>query len=96
MTRSPRLEIEYCRKCGWLPRAGRMEQELLTTFEMELGEVALVPGTDGIFEVRVNGATIWSRHEESRFPELRELKDLIGDRIASGKALGQLDSRTLQ
>ena len=58
MTRSSRLEIEYCGKCGWLPRPGRMAVELLTTFEMELGEVALDPGTGGIFDVRVNGATI--------------------------------------
>ena len=73
-----------------------MALELLTTFGMELGQVAFVPGTGGIFEVRVNGATIWSRHAESRFPELKELKDLIGDRIAPGKAFGQLDSRTSQ
>ena len=96
MTRSSRLETEYCRKCGWLPGAGYMAQELLTTFERELGEVALIPGSGGIFEVRVDGETIWSRHEESRFPEPEELKVLIGDRIAPGKALGQLDSHTWQ
>ena len=94
MTRSSRLEIEYCRQCGWPPRAGYMAQELLTTFEREFGEVALVPGSGGIFEVRVGGETIWSRHEKSWFPEPEELKVLIGDRIAPGKALGQLDSRT--
>ena len=41
---TPRLEIEYCRQCRWLLRAAWLGQELLTTFDKELGEVALVPG----------------------------------------------------
>ncbi len=71
MANSPRLEIEYCRQCRWLLRAGWMAQELLTTFSDELGEVALVPGTGGIFEIRVDGETVWSRKQQSRFPEIR-------------------------
>ena len=88
MSRSPRIEIEYCRQCRWQLRAGWMAQELLATFESELGEVALVPGTGGIFEVRLDGRTIWSRKEEARFPELKELKQRVRDRIAPGKDLG--------
>lgn len=37
MARQPRLEIEYCTQCRWLLRAAWMAQELLTTFEAELG-----------------------------------------------------------
>lgn len=88
MSPSPRIEIEYCRQCRWQLRAGWMAQELLATFESELGEVALVPGTGGIFEVRLDGRTIWSRKEETRFPELKELKQRVRDRIAPGKDLG--------
>jgi selenoprotein W-related protein len=44
---SPRLEIEYCVKCRFLLRATWMAQELLSTFEGEIGEVALVPGSEG-------------------------------------------------
>ena len=47
----PRVEIEYCTQCRWLLRAAWLAQELLTTFEQELGEVALVPGTGGVLEV---------------------------------------------
>ena len=68
-----------------------MAQELLTTFESEVGEVALVPGTGGVFEVRVQGETIWSRQERGRFPESKELKQLIRDRIAPEKDLGHSD-----
>ncbi len=92
MGRSPRVEIEYCTQCRWLLRAAWTAQELLTTFEEELGEVALIPGVGGIFEVRVDGATVWSRKEKKRFPELKELKQLIRDRVAPDKALGHSDS----
>jgi predicted Rdx family selenoprotein len=36
-----------------LLRAAWTAQELLTTFEEELGEVALIPGTGGIFELSI-------------------------------------------
>ena len=54
----PRLEIQYCTQCRWLLRAAWMLQELLITFERELGQGVLVPGTDGVFEVRIDGETI--------------------------------------
>jgi selT/selW/selH-like putative selenoprotein len=57
--RRPRLEIEYCAQCRWLLRAAWMAQELLVTFESELGEVVLIPGIGGVFDVRVDGETIW-------------------------------------
>ena len=47
MNSLPRVEIEYCTQCRWLLRAAWMAQELLTTFEQELGEVALVPAPAG-------------------------------------------------
>ena len=87
----PRVDITYCTQCRWLLRAAWMAQELLTTFETELGEVALVPGTGGIFEVKLNGELIYSRKEAGRFPESKELKQLIRDRIAPDKPLGHSD-----
>jgi selenoprotein W-related protein len=90
--RSPRLEIEYCTQCRWLLRAGWTAQELLTTFVDELQEVALVPGKGGIFEVRLDGETIWSRVQERRFPEMAELKQRVRDRIAPERDLGHSDT----
>jgi selenoprotein W-related protein len=84
----PRLEIEYCTQCRWLLRAGWMAQELLVSFEAELAEVALVPGTAGVFEVRLDGETIWSREARGAFPDLAELKRVTRDRIAPGRQLG--------
>ncbi len=69
-----------------------MAQELLITFEIELGEVVLIPGTGGTFDVRLDTQLIWSRRLEGRFPELKELKQLVRDRIAPDRKLGHSDS----
>lgn len=70
-----------------------MAQELLTTFDGEISEVSLQPGTGGIFEVVANGQVIWSRGEAGRFPEITELKQLVRDVIAPDKDLGHADRK---
>ncbi len=92
--RRPRVEIVYCTQCRWLLRAAWMAQELLTTFAAELGEVALVPGTGGVFEIRADDQLIWSRAAQGGFPDLKELKQLVRDRVAPGKDLGHADRAT--
>jgi selenoprotein W-related protein len=88
----PRIAITYCTRCRFLPRAAWMAQELLTTFADELGEVALVPGAGGVFEVRAGDALVWSREVEGRFPELAELKRRVRDCVAPGRPLGHSDA----
>jgi selenoprotein W-related protein len=88
---APRLEIVYCTQCRWLLRAAWLAQELLTTFERELGEVALVPGRGGVLEVRLDGELLFRRADEGRFPEAKELKQLVRDRVAPGRDLGHSD-----
>ncbi|MGW1392522.1 SelT/SelW/SelH family protein [Streptomyces nigra] len=87
---SGRVEIEYCTQCGWLPRAAWLAQELLTTFEAELSELALRPGTGGVFVVRVDGEPVWDRREQG-FPEPTAVKRAVRDRVAPGKPLGHSD-----
>ena len=86
-----RVTITYCTQCRWLLRAAWMAQELLTTFETDLREVALQPGTGGIFEVHLNGELLYSRKEKGRFPESKELKQLVRDRIDPTRDLGHSD-----
>jgi selenoprotein W-related protein len=88
----PRLEIRYCAKCRFLPRAAWLAQELLTTFADELGEVALVPGDGGVFQVETGGGQLWCRKRDGGFPELAELKRRIRDRVAPGKSLGHSEA----
>ena len=94
MAKRPTIEITYCRLCGWGLRSGWMAQELLTTFAEEIGSVTLTPdATGGVFEVRVDGEMIWSRAEQSRLPEITELKQIVRDRIAPGRSLGHVDKK---
>jgi selenoprotein W-related protein len=91
---APNVTITYCRLCGWLLRAAWMAQELLSTFAEELGSVTLVPDdTGGVFEVRLDGNLLWSRSAEGRFPESKELKQLVRDQIAPARDLGHVDSK---
>jgi selenoprotein W-related protein len=93
MVQQPRIAIRYCTQCRWLLRAAWMAQELLTTFVLDLGEVALIPGTGGVFEVWADETLLWSRAEQGRFPEITELKRLVRDRVAPGKSLGHSDRK---
>ena len=93
---SPRVRITYCRRCRWQLRAAWLAQELLSTFEEDLGEVALRPGEAGVFEVHLSrpegDELLFSRADAGRFPEAKELKQRLRDRIAPGRDLGHSDA----
>jgi selenoprotein W-related protein len=69
-------------------RAAYLAQELLTTFEEELGEVVLIPSTGGIFEVSLDSETLATNRDTHTTPEPGEVKRLLRDRIAPGRKLG--------
>ena len=86
-----RVTINYCNQCRWLLRAAWMAQELLTTFEDELDEVALRPGTGGVYDIHLNGTLVWSRKETGRFPDIKELKQAVRDLVSPDRDLGHTD-----
>jgi selenoprotein W-related protein len=88
-----KIEIKYCAQCRWLLRSTWMAQEILTTFDGDIAELSLLPGSGGIFEIIANGTVIWSRKEQGRFPEIKELKKGVRDAIAPEKNLGCIDSK---
>ena len=70
-----------------------MAQELLTTFDGDIGEMVLKPGDGGVFQVTANGVLVWDRKANGRFPEITELKQLVRDQIAPDKSLGHSDRK---
>jgi selenoprotein W-related protein len=71
-----------------------MGQELLSTFAEELGSVTLIPDDmGGVFEVRIDGKLIWSRKDQGRFPEIKELKQMVRDQVAPDRDLGHVDTK---
>ncbi len=91
MSDRPRLSITYCTQCNWLLRSAWMAQEVLSTFGTEMGEVILVPGTGGIFEIRLDGELIWERKRDGGFPDSRVLKQMVRDHIDPERSLGHVD-----
>lgn len=91
MTGKASVVIHYCTQCNWLLRAAWMAQELLSTFSLELGAVTLVPGTGGIFEIRLDNELLWERKRDGGFPDIRQLKQLVRDRIDPDRDLGHID-----
>lgn len=91
---APRITIRYCTQCNWLLRAAWVAQELLQTFGEELGEVALIPGTGGIYEIAVDGRVIWDRKADGGFPGPRDIKQRLRDLIAPERDLGHTDRVT--
>ena len=96
MSSGPAITIAYCTQCNWLLRSGWLAQELLSTFGTELGQVALVPGTGGTFEIHLDGELIWERKRDGGFPDSRVLKQMVRDRIDPGRDLGHLDRAGLK
>jgi selenoprotein W-related protein len=91
MTTKPRITIHYCTQCSWLLRSAWMAQELLSTFGADLGEVALIPGTGGVFEIHVNGDLVWERKRDGGFPEAKVLKQKVRDIVWPERDLGHSD-----
>ena len=82
-------------------RSAWMAQEVLTTFNGTIAEVALVPNHEGtgIFECVVSTESgedylIWSRAEAERFPESKELKQRVRDVLDPNFSLGHSDVKS--
>ncbi|KAJ5573443.1 uncharacterized protein N7459_007870 [Penicillium hispanicum] len=101
----PRIAIQFCTQCRWMLRAAYFAQELLSTFNTDLGEVALVPMTGGVFTVTIWHAgqtaaqgeattqetVLWDRKRDGGFPEVKSLKSLVRNVIAPDRDLGHTD-----
>ncbi len=90
----PTITLEYCPKCGWLMRSAWMAQELLTTFTDDVHGVLLQPSeTSGRFSVRIDDQVVFDRKIAGRFPDIKELKQLVRDVVNPDKSLGHSDRK---
>ncbi|SFT16997.1 SelT/SelW/SelH family protein [Sphingobacterium wenxiniae] len=88
------IRIEYCPKCGWMLRAAYMAQELLTTFTGDIYSVELIPSEiSGRYTIMLNQQVLFDRKREGRFPEIKELKQLVRDQVNPQKDLGHSDKK---
>jgi len=87
----PRVVITYCTQCHWLLRAAWMAQEILSTFNDDVSEVALRPATGGAFRIELDGDLLWERKRDGGFPDPKTLKRLVRDRLDPARDLGHVD-----
>ena len=59
------VELEYCVPCEFRRRALDVETAVLGALEAEIDEFRLVMGDGGVFEVRVDGETVYDKQEEA-------------------------------
>lgn len=86
---TPRVVIVYCTQCRWMLRAAYFAQELLSTFGLAIGEIALVPATGGIFNVTLTykptpALRSDEKAEDSTYPGDEVRTVLLWDRKAEG------------
>jgi len=75
-------------------RAAYFAQELLTTFTGDVYGVMLHPSEDsGTFRVSIGNLVIFDRKSSQRFPETKELKQLVRDVVSPQKDLGHSDRK---
>ena len=65
-----KIAIKYCAQWNYLPRASSLGDEL----KKNLGaEIELVAGSNGVFDISLNGNMIYSKFEEGRFPQTEDI-----------------------
>jgi len=76
-------------------RAAYMAQELLTTFTDDLFGVTLQPSEiSGRYTIYLNDEVIFDRKREGRFPEIKELKQLVRNIVNPEKSLGHSEPKS--
>ena len=68
------LEIVYCMTWNYKPDADRVSKEIRIKTGLD---PKLIPGSGGIFDVKLNGETVFSKHQVGRFPKDGEILNLL-------------------
>ncbi len=69
-----KIEIYYCRPWGFKDKAVSLADELHKAYNVN---AELIAGTDGIFDVVIEGQKVFSRSETGRFPEPGEIAEKL-------------------
>lgn len=57
-----------------------MAEKLLAEFEPHIGQITLITGKSGAFEVTVDGDLVYSKHETGRHAEYEDIAGPIRER----------------
>lgn len=71
------VSIEYCNMWNYLPNASSLEDELKNEYENIT--INLISGSGGVFDVVFNNKLIFSKKLLKRFPDKKEIINLINE-----------------
>ncbi len=54
-----------------------MTEKLLQEFNRKMRSATLIPGPKGSFEVTVSGKLVFSKLEQGRFPDVKEIREAL-------------------
>ena len=69
-----KIDIHYCQEWNYKPKAAGLAEELYKAVGVEAD---LFPGSNGIFDVIVDGDQVFSKYKAGRFPEPGEVAGII-------------------
>ena len=72
------ISIQYCGSWGYKPRAASLADKLKSNFDIE---ARLIEGAGGIFDVKLGGNLVYSKHETGSFPDEDELIASLREKI---------------
>jgi selenoprotein W-related protein len=75
------IEIEYCVPCGLLDNATETQYSLLEEYGQDLDAVRLKPGHGGVFEVRVDGETVYDKDEHEDGYDLDAVRAAVRETV---------------
>ena len=73
------ISIEYCNQWNYLPRASSLAAEIKNQFQVD---AKLIPGSGGIFDVKVNDKLVFSKHEVGRHAMEGEVMEILNKVMA--------------
>jgi selenoprotein W-related protein len=82
----PKLTIEYCAPCNYLPRTVWQVQELMSELTGSVESVELVPAVGGRYRVTLGDQVLFSKEEAGRFPDPKELLEAAYAALETAKA----------
>jgi len=79
------VTIEYCVPCSYLPKAVATVDELMSNYQHVIGNLTLVTGTKGVFDVRVEDQLIFSKQRiQNRHANPGEIVELFREVVGEG------------
>lgn len=80
------VSIEYCVPCDYSSQALQVTNELISHYQHVIDELALVTGSNGAFEIKVDNQPIFSKKAANRHLKpgevLQLFKEAVGSEIA--------------